>query len=273
MSNYATKKKLEHARGADTSDLAAQKDFIALKADVDKLEINKLTNVSTSLKNLKTKVDDLDVDKLKTVPAGLKKLSDVVENEVAKNTKFNTLKTKVNNLEKKIPDATTSIHINHYNTDKQDLVKKTEDVYRKIPDTSGLVTTTVLNTKISEVENKISGSSSLVTTIVLNTKINEVENKIPDHAKYITTQEFTKLTAENFAARLRQANLVSKTDFHNKLMSFNRKIASNKTKYLEVLKKLNSLTTKDYNYFSGRRHFTSNDGSQKNLFINQHSIH
>ena len=27
-----------------------------------------------------------------------------------------------------------------------------------------------------------------------------VENKIPDYAKYITTQEFNKLTAENFAA-------------------------------------------------------------------------
>ena len=31
----------------------------------------------------------------------LKKLSDVLDNEVVKNTKFNTLKTKVNNLDKK----------------------------------------------------------------------------------------------------------------------------------------------------------------------------
>ena len=38
----------------------------------------------------------------------MKKLNDVVDNEVVKYTKFNTLKTKVNNLEKKIPDATTS---------------------------------------------------------------------------------------------------------------------------------------------------------------------
>ena len=63
------------------------------------------------MNNLKTKVDDLDVGKLKNVPVDLKKSSDAVENKVAKNTKFNTIKTKINNLEKKIPDATTLIHI------------------------------------------------------------------------------------------------------------------------------------------------------------------
>ena len=52
-----------------------------------------------------------------------------------------------------------------------------------------------------------------MTATVLNTKISEVENKIPDYAKYITTQEFNKFTAKNFAARLKQANLVGKTDF------------------------------------------------------------
>ena len=83
------------------------------------------------MNNLKTKVDDLDVGKLKTVPVDLKKLSDVVDNEVVKNAKFNTLKTKVNSLEKKIPDATTLIHINQYNTDKQNLETKTGDVDKK----------------------------------------------------------------------------------------------------------------------------------------------
>ena len=102
---------------------------------------------------------------------------------------------------------------------------------KNLLDTSGLVTTTVLNTKISEVEKEIPDTSNLVTAAVLNTKISEVENKIPDHVKSITTQEVNKSTAENFAARLKQANLVSKTEFDNKLISFNRKITSNKTKY------------------------------------------
>ena len=34
---------------------------------------------------------------------------------------YNKLKTKVNKSDKKIPDATTSVHINQYNTDKQNL--------------------------------------------------------------------------------------------------------------------------------------------------------
>ena len=66
LSNYATKKELEHTAGIDKSDLAAKRDFIALKAD--KLDINKLTNVPTSLNNLKTEVDNSDVGKLKIVP-------------------------------------------------------------------------------------------------------------------------------------------------------------------------------------------------------------
>ena len=40
--NYAIKKELDHATGADTSDCAAKKDFIAVKAEVDKLDIDKL---------------------------------------------------------------------------------------------------------------------------------------------------------------------------------------------------------------------------------------
>ena len=48
MSIYATKKELDRARGTDTCDLAAEKDFMALNAEVNKLDINKLVNVPTS---------------------------------------------------------------------------------------------------------------------------------------------------------------------------------------------------------------------------------
>ena len=48
---YATKKELDHDTGVDASGLAAKKDFIALKAEVDKLDINKSVNVPTSLDN------------------------------------------------------------------------------------------------------------------------------------------------------------------------------------------------------------------------------
>ena len=71
LPNYAAEKELEHATGVDTSNFAAKKGFIALKTEVDKLDINKLINVSTGLNNLKTKVDELAVGELKTVPVDL----------------------------------------------------------------------------------------------------------------------------------------------------------------------------------------------------------
>ena len=105
----------------------------------------------------------------------------------------------------------------------------------------------------------------------LNIEVSELENKIPNHEKYITTTEFNELAAESFAARLKQADLKNKTDFDNKLTNFNRRITLNKTKHLEVQKKLNSLITKDYNFFLGRNYFTSNDGSQ-NTFVYQPTL-
>ena len=64
-----------------------------------------------------------------------------------------------------------------------------------------------------------------------------------DHDKYITTPDLNKLTAENFDARLKQENLASKSDItnfakkreiDNILLSFDKRINSNKTKNLMV---------------------------------------
>ena len=95
-----------------------------------------------------------------------------------------------------------------------------------------------------------------MTKVILNTKISEVKNKIPNHDKYITIPEFSKLSAESYAARLMRADLLRKTDFDNKQTSFNEQITSNKAKHLEALKKLSSLITKDYNFSLGRMYFT-----------------
>ena len=61
---------------------------------------------------------------------------------------------------------------------------------------------------------------------------------------------------------------MNKTSFDNKLTSFNRRITSNKTKQLEVQKKLNGLITNDFDLLLGRIYFTNNDGSQ-NTFAYQ----
>ena len=99
-----------------------------------------------------------------------------------------------------------------------------------------------------------------------NTKITEIEKKFTDHKhdKYITTPEFNKLTAENFSARLAQANLITKTDFDAKLSSLNRKIVSNKTKHLLIENELKKLKTFDLSYFIGKSHFDE-DGAQNYL--------
>ena len=63
-----------------------------------------------------------------------------------------------------------------------------------------------------------------------NIKINDIKNKITGHShdKYITTRELKKLTAENFPARLKQANLVTKTDFDDKLQTIMKKLTQTK---------------------------------------------
>ena len=88
------------------------------------------------------------------------------------------------------------------------------------------------------VENKIPNIGSLVKKVHHNTKITEIEKKRTDHnhGKYITTPEFNTSAANIFNARLAQANLIRKTDFDAKLSSLNRKITTNKTKYLLVRK-------------------------------------
>ena len=95
--------KLINARGIHTSKLAAKSDLLSLKAEVDKLDIDKLDSVPTNLSNLKSKVDKLDIRKLETTPIDLSKLSNLVKNDVVKKTDYNI---KIKNIEHKVPDVT-----------------------------------------------------------------------------------------------------------------------------------------------------------------------
>ena len=117
------------------------------------------------------------------------------------------------------------------------------------------------NASLTAVENKVPNISSLVKKTDYNTKITEIENRLIDHnrGKYITTPEFNRLTAENFAARLKQANLVTKTDFDDKLKSLNQKSNPDKTEHLLVENELRKLKTLDSSYFRGRNCFEDDD--------------
>ena len=97
LSNYTTKTDLKNVTQVDTSSFA----------------------LKTNLANLKTEVDKLDIDKLAPVPVDLSKLSDVVKNDAAKETVYDKLPGKVNNI-----DTSDFVLKTKYQTDKTELEKK-----------------------------------------------------------------------------------------------------------------------------------------------------
>ena len=110
-----------------------------------------------------------------------------------------------------------------------------------------MASTTALNT----VENEIPNISDIVKKADYGTKTSRTKNKIchHDYDKYITTPKFNSLTAENFAARLKQANLASKSD----IASFVKKtdcehklkdVTSNKIELNGLSKNFKAISTK-----------------------------
>ena len=64
--------------------------------------------------------------------------------------------------------------------------------------------------------------------------------------------------------RIAQANLITKTDFDDKLSNLNRKITKNKTDHVLVQNELKKLKTFDLSYFRGKNYFDE-DGTQNYL--------
>ena len=229
MFDYATKADFKNAASADTSKFAKEIDLANLKSNIDKLDIDKLKNVTINLRNLKSKEEILYVGKLLLVPVDLSKLSDVVKNDAIKKDIYNA---KIKSIEDKIPDITnlatnTTLNAKIYGVTKKitsitnlatsatALNAKINDGKNKIPNIASLATTT---TALTAVENEIPNSSNLVKKTDYNTKISKTENKITTDQrqdKCITTQRFNKLPSENFAATLKQGNLASKSDIAN----------------------------------------------------------
>ena len=68
--------------------LVKKTDLANLKPDVDKLDADKLKNVTNNFSSLERKVDQLDV-KLVSFPVDLSKLRDVVKTDVVKKDLYN----------------------------------------------------------------------------------------------------------------------------------------------------------------------------------------
>ena len=121
LNSYATKTDLKNVTHVDVSSFAPK----------------------TNLASLKTEVDKFDIATLTPVPNDLAKLSNVVKNDVLKNTEYNKLVTKVNNI-----DTTGFVLKTKYDTHKSDLEKKINDMDKKIPNTSTFVKKQIIVLKL-----------------------------------------------------------------------------------------------------------------------------
>ena len=184
LSKYATKKDINDITHVDVSGFASKTNLVALKSEVDKI----------------------DVDKLKTAPVDLAKLTNAIKNDVVKKTDYNA---KVTNIESQIAGVTKNTLDNlgditklkavdtsnfvlktKLASDVTTLENKIDTVDKKIPDISGLATKTSLNdylqsatfnSKFTEVENKIKDIDIIAKSA--NTKANTIRSDLTDYAK------------------------------------------------------------------------------------------
>ena len=118
LSNYVTKDDVKNITHTDVSSFASKANLSALKAEVDKI----------------------DIDKLKTVPDDLAKLSNVVKNEVVKKTDFT---------------ADNYVTRTKFSKDTNSLDDKIDKVDKKIPDVSGLATKSSVTILIKNLDDRI----------------------------------------------------------------------------------------------------------------------
>ena len=184
LANYATKTDLINIIHVDVSSFASK----------------------TNLAALKTEVDKIDADKLKTTHADLVKLTNAIENDVVKNTDYNTkvtskeaqiaglTKNTVDNLadimKPKAIDTNSFVSRTKFSADTNALDDKIEGVGKRIPDISELATKTSLNdylqtstfnSKVTEVENKIKDTDIIAKNAV--TKANTIKSDLTAYAK------------------------------------------------------------------------------------------
>ena len=155
LCNYATKNDLKNISRIGVSSYALKSNLTSLKAEVDKL----------------------DIDKLTSVPIDLAKLTSVVKNDVVKKTEYDKLVNKVNSI-----DNTNFVARTKYGKDGSDFEDKINKIEKKIPDVTDLVKKYALRA----VENKIPGISGLATTSALTA----VENKIPNGTSLVKKTDF-----------------------------------------------------------------------------------
>ena len=183
LANYATRDDVKNIAHVDVSSFASKTNLAALKAEVDKI----------------------DADKLKTVPVDLAKLSNVINNDIVKKTDYNTKVTSIENqiagvtkntldnlgdiTKLKAVDTSNFVLNTKFASVVTTLENKIDTVDKKIPDISELATKTSLtsylqtatfNSKVTELGNKIKATDVIAKNA--NTKVNTIRSDLTGYA-------------------------------------------------------------------------------------------
>ena len=240
MANYETKSDLRNATVVETSDFTKKADLASLNSGIDKSDVDKIEKVPIGLSSLKTKLDKLDVAKLVPVSLDLSNLSNVVKNNVVKDTEYDQLVKKVNDIK---------------TTDTSDLVKNI-DYNTKLK--RKLLIMMIVNILLYYYWLYITTVNTITTTIT----------------KLTVGYFAARLKQAHLASKNDIDDFLKRTDFGEKLININKKVTSNKTEHELIWDELKveqdeimNLRTYHSSLFIGQIYFVNN-GSQ-NLLIFQ----
>ena len=261
LTNYATKTDLKIITHVDVSSFASKTNLIALKTEVDKI----------------------DIDKLKTTPTDLAKLSNVVKNDLVKKTDCNAkvtsiegqiagiTKNTIDNLaditKLKALDTSNYVLKTKLASDVTTLENKTGTIDKKIPDISGLATKTSLNaylqtstfnSKVTEVENKIKAADIIAKSA--NTKANTIKSDLTGYAtKSDVATDITGIKNDDVtnASLTSQLNDLKSQHIATKVTSIDNKTKKNAS---DILALKNKLTQKENTINENERGLSFNRG-------------
>ena len=209
MTNYATKDDVKNITHIDVSSYATKTNLAALKSEFDKIDVDKLKTVPVDVAKLSNLVKN---DVVKKTDYNTKVTS--IENQIAGVTK-NTLDNLGDITKLKAVDTSNFVLKTKLTADVNTLETKIDTVDKKIPDIGGLATktsltsylqTTTFNFKVTEVENKIKATDIIAKSA--NTKANTIRSDLTGYAKKadvatdITTIKNDYVTNASLTSRL-----------------------------------------------------------------------
>ena len=190
LSNYATKTDLKDITHVDVSSFALKDNLSALKTEVNKLDTDKLETVPTDLDKLTKEVEEDFTEKQILVrykkvthnKTGQDNLKATVQN------KHLTTETSINNLKPKVDgiDLTKYVRKTDYDTNVCNLELK-------IPGVSGLLSTSIFNSKVGELEFIIKTAENKpdISNLATKTGLKNVENKISDVKGFVKKADYS----------------------------------------------------------------------------------